>query len=116
MTSVTSQELEIISGESIAVSVASDHVSVIKFIGYSVMASFTGTPTGTLKIQLSNDEMGVSAADSVWVDLTASSTAITDTTPVMINVQNGFYTKIRVVYTVSAGSGTLTVRFTGKAA
>jgi hypothetical protein len=78
---------------------------------YAIQADYTGTFSGSLKLQVSNDE-----ADSVtnWVDLTGSDIAITSAGSYIWNVKQVGYRAVRVVYTYVSGSVTLSLSFTAK--
>jgi len=78
---------------------------------YAIQADYTGTFSGSLKLQVSNDE-----ADSVvnWVDLTGSSIAITSAGSYIWNVKQVAYRAVRVVYTYTSGSVTLSLSITNK--
>lgn len=96
---------------------------------YSIAAIITGTPTGTVKLQASNDPetndtqtnatSGVAPAvgPSNWVDITDSLFTVTTAGESMWNVRDVGYNYVRVVYTdASAGASTATMKivFNGK--
>ncbi len=90
-------------------------------MGYAIQAVWTGTPTGTIKIQVSIDPqeptVGNSGEPTVtnWEDLASSSYSITGSAGTyMWNVTSAYYRWVRVVYTNASGTGTLNVRFNTK--
>lgn len=84
---------------------------------YSIQLVFTGTPAGTFKLQASNDEGSPHAAGdaakysgvSNWTDVADSSQVVAAAGNIMWDVQNASYNWVRVVYTRSSSTGTLTV-------
>jgi hypothetical protein len=66
----------------------------------AVHAVFTGSPTGTIKIQSSID--GVN-----WTDITGSSRSITAAGDIMWNLNNIGFNYFRLVYIATSGTGTL---------
>lgn len=81
-------------------------------VNFSVQAVFTGSPIGAFKLQASNDP-GVSANDYAkavnWTDITSSTIAVTAAGNIAMNVVNAGYQWVRLVYTFSSGTGTITV-------
>lgn len=92
----------------------SSQMSVLNFIGYALQLTSTGSPVGTVKIQISCDEMGLIESSSSWNDLDDSSVAISASGVITYDVADAFYTKIRVVYTRTSGTGTMTAKITRK--
>jgi hypothetical protein len=76
----------------------------------SVQAAWTGTPTGTLKIQIADDD-----AASVWTDYTGSSVSLTGTADTCAWFFSTASRWVRVVYTFTSGTGTLNVYVSQKA-
>ncbi len=85
---------------------------------YSIAAIITGTPTGTIKLQASNDPetntvipLGVDApAPANWVDITGSTFTLSAAGETMWNVNAVGYNYVRVVYTdTSSGMSTATM-------
>lgn len=76
---------------------------------YSIQLVFTGTPNGTFKLQASNDLGGPGLAPTNWTDVANSSQAITAAGDHMWQVENAGYKYVRVVYTRSSSTGSLTV-------
>lgn len=80
----------------------------------------TGTPVGTLKVQVSNDRVSVSttsdpAANVVnWTDYTGSTTTVNGAGDVLYNMTFAGYRWARLVYTRTSGTGTLNASFSGK--
>lgn len=109
---------------SLASSVDSQPYSVEFLTHGSIQAVWSGTPTGTLKLQVSNnafkDNVGTDDSNSwnagaTWEDLPGSSC---DTGGAaghhMWELWKCGYEAIRVVYTRSAGTGTLNLYFIAK--
>lgn len=74
---------------------------------YSIQAVWTGSPSGTIKIQ-------VSVNGSTFTDLADSEEAISGAGDFLWVVTDVGYDKMKVVYTPSSGSGTLNVQYNGK--
>lgn len=81
----------------------------------SIQAVFTGSPVGTLKVQVSNS-MVVDCTDStvVWTDYTGSSQAISAAGNFAYNLSEYGYRCVRLVYTRTSGTGVLNAYFVGK--
>lgn len=86
---------------------------------YAIQVVFTGSPVGTFKLQISNDA-GDSRHDgggsvTNWTDLSSSSVSISAAGDLMFVAQSAGYRWVRVVYTKTSGTGTITVvRANGK--
>lgn len=74
-----------------------------------LIASYSGSPNGSLKLQVSDD--GV-----IWADLASTATAITTAGTTSWNLWPIGYEYLRIVYTKSSGSGLLSTTFRGKGA
>lgn len=72
----------------------------------SVQAVVTGSATGTLKLQVSNDDNG---SPTNWSDLTGATVSVSGAGVYLIPAQNMSYQFIRAVYTAASGTGTITV-------
>lgn len=92
-------------------SLTSAAVSLYQIYGWSAQFVFTGSPVGTLKVQVSDDrylnEYNAVQTPTNWTDLVDSSTAIAAAGDITYNVDTAYYNWIRFVYTRSSGSGTL---------
>jgi len=98
------KSITIINGLSAAVNITSPGVSLGDYSEYSVHCDFSGTTlAGTLVLQVSND-------NSDWVDIPSSSQAITSAASHMWNVTGAAYDWVRVFWTASSGTGTLTAK------
>lgn len=82
---------------------------------YSVMCVITGTPTGTIKLQASNDPEtndtmplnNPQPPPTNWADIANTSVAVSAAGNTMYNVSDVAYTYFRVVYTDgSSGAST----------
>lgn len=85
--------------------------------GYAIQAVFTGSPSGTLKLQGSNDSVPnaqfVETPPSNWTDIDGSSTSISASGTVLLNAQGVYFTWVRAVFTPSMSPGTGTMSVTG---
>jgi hypothetical protein len=83
---------------------------------YSIQLVFTGSPNGTFKLQVSNDPGHPNAqnkaeqyADVVnWTDVSGSAQPVSAAGDHTWQVENSGYAWVRVVWTFSSGSGSLT--------
>lgn len=79
--------------------------------GYAGVLTTTGTLTGTLKLQGSND-------NAIWVDLpnsgTTANVAVSGAASQLFNVINVYYNYVRCVYTNATNSGTITLNMNTK--
>lgn len=98
----------------------SDHGLLAHVIGYSIQIVVTGSATGTVKLQGSSDPVPDSQFNvksfpvQNWTDIANSDQNITGAGSVMYNVDDSFYNWVRVVYTSTSGTGTMTIRFNSK--
>lgn len=90
----------------------SQPIQVYNVVNYSIQITFTGTPTGTFKLQASADQASnaVSSgnysgtnAPTHWTDITNSSFSVAAAGNVMWNVDDPGYNWVRVVYTDASG-------------
>lgn len=100
-------------------------MQLYNMFGYSIQIVFTGTPTGTFKLQGSADSVYVDTTNSLsprtpvnWSDIANSSEAVSAAGNFVWNVTDAMYNFVRIVYTDgSSGASTalLTVAtFNGK--
>jgi hypothetical protein len=83
---------------------------------YAIQLQFSGTPGGNFKLQASNDPGRIDAASStvqvsdlaIWTDIADSAQTISAAGDHMWTVENAGYNWVRVVWTVTGGSGSLT--------
>lgn len=98
-------------------------VPLKSIILYTMAAIITGTPTGSIKLQASNDpetndtQPLSNAPPTNWVDITNSTFVVTTAGETMWNVNNIGYNYVRVVYTDTSGGASTAVMkvvFNGK--
>ena len=93
----------------------SQALELLIMYGYSIQVVFTGTPTGTFKLQASSDPVnGVSSGLNTpvnWTDVANSSQSITAAGNYMWNVFDVMYNWVRLVYQDTSG-GTSTAIIT----
>jgi hypothetical protein len=94
-----------------------DPVWLGHIVNYSIQLVFTGTPEGTWSLQASND-MGVEDRNNGgwngngvtnWTTIDDSQAGISEAGSAMWTVENCGYRWVRVVYTRTASTGSLTV-------
>ena len=105
----------IIDSEPTSASIESEAVLLDQIYGYAMQCEFTGTPSGTLKLQASceiirNGDTG----PTIWTDVDGSSTAISASGTVLYNADAQFYKYVRIVYSRLSGTGTLKVTYNSK--
>lgn len=92
--------------------------------GVAFQAVFSGSPTGTVHLEGSNDRglplmPGQPPSDQgvvTWNEILNSNTAVTGAGPVTWNYNGVFYRWIRLVYVAISGTGTVTVTVNTKGA
>lgn len=85
-------------------------------VNYSIQLVFTGTPQGNFKLQVSNDQGRPNAQSEAeqssgvvnWTDVAGSAQAITAAGDHTWTVEDAGYLWVRVVWTQTGSSGTLT--------
>ena len=75
--------------------------------GYSISATWTGSPVGTMKIQVSRD-------NSFFSDYPGSQITVNGAGGQMWEITTANYAQVQLVYTASSGSGTLNAGILGK--
>jgi hypothetical protein len=107
----------------------SDYIPLKNIFMYSIAAVVTGTPTGTIRIQASNDPetndtqinttslTAPAVGPTNWVDIANSSFPLSAAGETMWNVRDVAYNYVRVVYVDSSGGASdavATIIFNGK--
>lgn len=81
----------------------------------AVHSIWSGTPTGTLKLQASCDNVDEPSQVTNWEDISGASTAIAGASgSALWNVVNIGYKWLRLSYVFSSGTGTLNSTYNGK--
>lgn len=80
---------------------------VVQGSNFSIQVVYTGTPNGSIKLQVSNDELN-------WEDLPSTTAAITTAGATLFNVSNAHYGFVRVIYTRTSSTGSLDATYLGK--
>lgn len=83
---------------------------------YAIQLQFSGTPGGNFKLQASNDPGHINSATStmqvsdlvIWTDIADSAATVSAAGDIMWTVENAGYNWVRVVWTQTSGSGSLT--------
>lgn len=113
----------VVTAQALNVSSNSAFVPLRSIFLYTMAAIITGTPTGSLKLQASNDpetndtQPLSNNPPTNWVDVANSTFTVTTASEVMWNVQFIGYNYVRVVYTDTSGgasAATMKIVFNGK--
>jgi hypothetical protein len=89
--------------QSMASSFNSSPLMVADARSYSIDATFTGSPSGVLELQASID-------GQTWARIYGSNTTITTADTIIWNVYGPGYVFVRLLYTRTGGSGSLTAK------
>ena len=91
-------------------------IAISKYNTVSIQASWTGTPTGTLQLQISNDPtLFPAGGPQVWTNYSGTSAPVSGTPDSFVWNLNCPALWVRVAYTFTSGTGQLTVYTHGKA-
>lgn len=113
----------LLSNQSMTGTVTSDGINLISIYAYSIQAYWSGgsgLTAGTFKLQASNDPGDNGSGQGVsqpthWTDVASSSQAISGASgSILYDVTECGYRWVRLVYTPSGGSGTLTANINTK--
>lgn len=108
------------SGDMSAATVNSIGINLQQLSTWCIQAVFTGSPSGTFKIQVSCDMVvvgtGADPASNVvnWTDYTGSSQVISAAGNFLWDTSDAGYQWVRLVYTKTSGTGSLNAVFNGK--
>lgn len=116
-----SNDLIVDAGDMSLASITSDTINLENILYLAVQAVWTGTPTGTIKLQGSCDTgttiAGNTDGDGVsnWTDIaSATLSPAGSASSGFIELKETGIKWVRLVYTKSGGSGSLTSRFNAK--
>lgn len=106
---------QILTAQSMGASFNSAGIDISNFDNVNIQAKWTGTAeAGTFKIQASSDSTLPCASATAWTDQSGTSQAIAADGDFMWNLASQGYRCVRLVYTRSAGTGTLNAWLNGK--
>jgi hypothetical protein len=105
-----------LSSTSMAGSITSEPLWLGHIANYNLQMVFTGAPVGSFKLQISNDEGCIVGPTEQtrdfkvtnWTDMANSATAISAAGNFSYEVQNAGHLWVRLVYTPTSGTGTIT--------
>lgn len=92
---------------SMSASFASVPIDCSTLQGFSIQGYWTGVPTGTLELQMSNDGIN-------WDTYIDSSLDVATTSKVFWNVSEIHFDLVKVVFTHASGTGSFTAWANGK--
>jgi hypothetical protein len=87
----------------------SDAIDLKDATMFSLQAVLTGSPVGTIKLQVTNEP-----TPSNWKDVNGSSVSITAATNVVWDKSRAPYRWVRIAYTRSSGTGSINIYATMK--
>lgn len=93
----------IISSASMTGNITSSVVDVTQDFFAGIQAVYTGSPVGAIELQCSNDQ-------TTWTSITGSSNAVSGASNTYWNIKDISFPYLRVVYTFTSGTGSLTVK------
>lgn len=98
--------------------ITSDAMQLEQYLGYAMSVVMTGSPVGTLVLQGSCDApqspLGVGVAPTTFIDIGGTSASITTAINILYNIDWVYYNWVRLVYTRTSGTGSLTATFNTK--
>lgn len=103
----TLYNVKIVTNGDMSSTITSSVTDLSKTDGYGIEANWTGSPVGTLKLQVSINNLP-------FVDYPSSATAVNGPGTAIWEVTTAFYSSIQLVYIPSSGSGTLNAQILGK--
>lgn len=100
----------------------SSPLQLLNMFGYAIQVEFSGTPTGTFKLQASCDQSNPGVPNQTtpldWTDIAGSSATVAASGDITWNATETMYNWVRLVYTdTSGGTSTATITdatFNGK--
>lgn len=102
-------EYPLFAAGNIAGNLTSAVVDCTNMVGFSVQSVTTGTAVGVLTIEASNDNIINDAYTSRIVNWTTISTAaVAAPGTIMTNISDVYYRWVRLVYTSTSGTGSIT--------
>ena len=97
----------ILTAGDMSTSLTSDIEDMTRKIWIAIQAVYTGSPVGDLTLEASNDKV-------TWTTVANSTVAVSGASSAMWNIQNCGYSWLRLVYTRTSGTGSLTARNSSK--
>jgi hypothetical protein len=101
---------KLVTGASLAADYTSPEINVDHIGMMGIQLVFTGTPTGTFKLQGSVVVYEDSGTVNTWTDVADSSQAVSAAGNHMWNFTDIGFNRLRVVYTRTSGTGSLDIR------
>lgn len=95
-------DLKTLATLSLAATGNSDPIQFNEMLVCSIQTVWTGSPGGSLKLQISNDKV-------TWSDYTGSSTAVSATGDFTWNISGLASPWVRLAYTRTSGTGSATI-------
>lgn len=107
---------KIINAVSMAADIESEAVLLDQIFGYAAQCRWTGSPSGTLKLQASCQIIHSGETITDWDDVSGASVTVesVSTNGTLFNADAQFYKYFRVIFDRTGGTGSLTVTYNGK--
>lgn len=101
------------SSNSMTENLTSNSIDIRTVYGCSLQFKYTGAPEGTMTVEATDDEI-VPAASQNWVTVAGSSVTVTGVGDWIYNIADLNTGFIRLRYTFTSGTGTLTAKIVTK--
>lgn len=100
----------LVDATSLSASFNSEAQELDHIYGFSVHAVFTGTPSGTFRLQCSNDDVQLPSQVVNWTNITDSDQIVSAAGDIMYNYREANYKWVRLVYIRVGGTGSVSAR------
>lgn len=110
---IHSFNIPIVTNGDMTTTINSSPVNLDSIVSYSLQAIFTGTPTGTLQLQAS-DDVPLDYNPVNWTIITDTISGVTTAGTYTVNVEQPAYSWVRLQYIPTGSSGTLNARINAK--
>lgn len=105
---------QVVTSQSLSANFASDAILVDQIYGFSMHLIYTGTPSGILSIECSNDPVQRASDIANWTPISGATVTISAAGDTLFNVDKVYFRWIRIKYTFSSSTGSLSANYFAK--